>query len=166
MPPTGGATHRYINSSPECWSLYGEVLAVEYQDMLLMRRAHQLTVDAYAAHHPGGSHPDKSIAIHLVGLHLALERGTAHTALPQVRKALADAAPNWPHLKPPTDRGDITVFDVAKTSSSAEHIRGGSPLGNLRMECLVAPSHRGSIIAGLHVAEAEATNRRSNRKRP
>src|SRR5215467_14647334 len=57
MPKRLEATgHEYINASPECWSVYTEVLEAEYSNPLLFAQVHQLTVDTYAAQHPGGKH--------------------------------------------------------------------------------------------------------------
>lgn len=36
------------NTSPECWSVYAEVLAEEYSNSVLYSQVHQLTVDTYA----------------------------------------------------------------------------------------------------------------------
>ena len=44
--------HPYVGASAECWAVYGEVLAREYEDPAYFR-VHQLTVDAYAVQHPG-----------------------------------------------------------------------------------------------------------------
>ena len=68
MPVSEGAAYDgYYNTSPECWSVYTEVLGAEYSNPVLFGQVHQLTVDTYAVQHPGGLHPDKSIAIHLAG---------------------------------------------------------------------------------------------------
>ena len=61
---------RKFNASAECWSVFEEVLAKEFQSAPLFGQVHQLTVDAFAVQHAGGRHPDKSVCIHLVGLHL------------------------------------------------------------------------------------------------
>lgn len=57
----------YFNTSPECWSVFTEVVGHEFGNAVVFGQVHQLTVDAYAVQHAGGSHPDKSIAVHLVG---------------------------------------------------------------------------------------------------
>lgn len=76
MPPQPGATrHSYYNCSPECWAVYSETLGTEYSHPIIFGQVHQLTVDTFAVQHAGGEHPDKSIGIHLAGLHLTLERG-------------------------------------------------------------------------------------------
>src|SRR5512145_2280867 len=71
-----GSAHPYIGASPGCWALYGEVLAREYTDPRY-GTAHQLTVDAYAAQHPGTPSPQsiQSVTIHLVGLYIVFELG-------------------------------------------------------------------------------------------
>lgn len=109
----------YYNASPECWSVYTEVLSAEYSNALLFGRVHQLTVDAYAVQHAGGPHPDKSMAIHLIGLHLVLDRGIAPPAVPPLFQKLAGSVTQWPHFEPIVVRG-MTVFDVALTAGSVE----------------------------------------------
>lgn len=52
LAPVDTAAHAYLGASPSCWALYGEVLAREYCDPAYFR-AHRMTVDAYAAQHPG-----------------------------------------------------------------------------------------------------------------
>lgn len=106
-------SHRYINASPECWSVYTEVLAREYGDAVLFGAAHQLTVDAYTAQHPGGAHPDTSVAIHLVGLRLVLVDGLPQQQIPVRRGLLSDRTATWPRLPAPPTRADVTVLDVA-----------------------------------------------------
>ncbi|WP_217429780.1 DUF5946 family protein, partial [Sphingomonas bacterium] len=75
LPAATGPAHGYLGASPACWARYGELLAREYGDPAYMA-AHRLTVDAYCAQHPG--EPERrtiqSAHVHLVGLHLTLER--------------------------------------------------------------------------------------------
>ncbi len=124
MPVNDAATYQgYYNASADCWQVYTEVLGTEFSNALLFRQVHQLTVDTYAAQHPGGTHPDKSIAVHLSGLHLALERGFPLIKIPPVLHRLAEQVESWPHFPPPTNLGKITVFDVALSDSFEEHIR-------------------------------------------
>ena len=104
-------THKFY-ASAESWSLFEEVLAAEFQNAILFGQVHQLTVDAYAVQHSGGRHPEKSVCIHLVGLHLMLERDVAPMKVPRLLQRLASRA-SWPHLDPPGERASLTVFDVA-----------------------------------------------------
>lgn len=119
--PRGAAVYdRKFHASAECWALFEEVLAAEYQNAVLFGQVHQLTVDAYAVQHAGGRHPDKSVCIHLCGLYLVLERRVAPTAVPPRLQAIA-ARTSWPSLGPPAGRVGMTVFDVAITGSPQEH---------------------------------------------
>lgn len=119
-----GPRHAYLGGSPSCWALYGEVLARDYSDPA-RRAAHRTCVDAYAAQHPGRPEPRtiRSAHVHLLGLHLTLERGWPETA---VRAAMARVSAGdagglrW--LDPPT-RYALTVADVHRTSDAAEHLR-------------------------------------------
>jgi len=113
----------YYLASQECWSVYNEVLAREYQNAVLFGRVHQLTVDAYAVQHAGGPHPDKSVCVHLIGLYLVLERDVPPPLVPRRLQRLASRVAAWPHFTPPEDRGRLTVLGVAQTTSPEEHVR-------------------------------------------
>jgi hypothetical protein len=124
MPISANASYDgYYNTSAECWGVYSEVLGTEYSNALLFRKIHQLTMDTYAVQHAGGPHPDKSIAIHLCGLHLVLEQDFPVPKAPQILKCLADTVKIWPHFPPPGKRGSLTVIDVALCDTVSEHIQ-------------------------------------------
>jgi hypothetical protein len=114
--------HPYIGSAPGCWLLYTEVLAREYGD-LRYGPVHQLTVDAYAQQHPGvpERRTAQSVAIHLVGLCLSLERGRGAAELPRLRQRLAAPKRIFPWLTPPTSLGDVTVLDVHAAETPEAH---------------------------------------------
>jgi hypothetical protein len=120
MPLGERGYDRKFHASSECWSVFEEVLAAEFQNPVLFGQVHQLTVDTYAVQHAGGRHPDKSVCIHLVGLYLALERGVAPAAVPRQLQQLASRA-SWPHLDPPEERASLTVRDVALAGSPHAH---------------------------------------------
>jgi hypothetical protein len=120
MPQSERGYDRKFHASAECWSLFEEVLALEFQNAVLFGQVHQLTVDAYAVQHAGGRHPDKSVCIHLVGLHLMLERGVAPMSVPPLLQRLAGRA-RWPHLVPPSERASLTIESVALSDSPAIH---------------------------------------------
>ena len=120
MPLSKRTYDRKFNASAECWSVFEEVLAVEFQDAVLFGQVHQLTVDAYAVQHAGGRHPDKSVCVHLVGLYLMLERGVAPMGVPPLLQRLASRT-SWLHLDPPEARAAFTVFDVAAAESPQTH---------------------------------------------
>lgn len=113
----------YYNTSAECWAVFGEVLAREYENAVLFGRVHQLTVDAYAAQHAGGPHPDKSVGVHLCGLHLVLVAGAHPMTVAPVLHSLASAVPSWPRFVPPPRPADVpTVIDAALASGVEEHV--------------------------------------------
>ena len=124
MPPRKTNTSgSYYNTSIECWDLYTEVLATEYSNAVLFGQVHQLTVDTYAVQHAGGPHPDKSVAVHLCGLYLGLEKGIRSPYVPPLLQRLVPAIDVWPHYEPPAEKAVLTVFDVAICDSSEDHIR-------------------------------------------
>lgn len=101
------------------------MLAREYGDYTRYAPIHRLTVDAYAAQHPGEPSPQAigSVVAHLIRLYLILERG-----LPPER---ANAAMRWttPRKRefawpePPPSTGEVTVLDVLRAGEPGEHIR-------------------------------------------
>ncbi len=122
LPAVTGPVHRYIESSPSCWAAYGQVLAREYSDRAYLA-AHRLTVDAYAAQHPGRPSPQsiQSVAVHLISLHAVLERQLPHPAATQlVRRCVDRMHFHW--LDPPPQRGYLTVSSVLAARSPEEHV--------------------------------------------
>jgi hypothetical protein len=123
LPRSDGATHPYVLASPACWALYSEVLAREYSDPAYMA-VHRLTVDAYAAQHPGV--PERrsiqSVNVHLVGLHLVLDRGAdgafARHVIGAMTSHLADRL-TW--LDPPAEPAARTVRDVVAAGDASDH---------------------------------------------
>jgi hypothetical protein len=120
MPMGEQSYDRKFHASAECWSVFEEVLAAEFQNPVLFGQVHQLTVDTYAVQHAGGQHPDKSVCVHLVGLHLMLEQSLAPVEVPRKLQRLAIRA-SWPHLDPPEERASLTVCDVALADSPQTH---------------------------------------------
>ena len=114
--------HPYIGSAPGCFLLYSEVLAREYGD-IRYTPAHQLTVDAYAVQHPGvpERRAAQSVAIHLVGLCLTLERDRGPLELPRLRQRLAPPKRVFPWLTPPPSVGDVTVLEVHAVETPEAH---------------------------------------------
>jgi len=112
-----------FNTSPECWEVFTEVLGKEFSNAVLFGQVHQLTVDAYAAQHAGGNHRDKSVVIHLCGLHFVLDRGLRPTAVAPLLQRLAESVKTWPHFGPPVAPWAMTIFDVGITESVPDHTR-------------------------------------------
>jgi hypothetical protein len=113
-----------FNTTPECWLLFTQVLGVEYSNVVAFAHAHQLTVDTYAVQHAGGPHPDKSIDVHLSGLHCILNLELPPAMISRIRQQLAQSVQEWPHYPPPTDRSPLTVQDVVDADSIQAHIDG------------------------------------------
>ena len=115
--------HPDIGASGACWALYGEVLAREYEDPAYFR-VHQLSVDTYAAQHPGV--PERrsiqSLALHLITLCRVLEDEADPADGPELHRRLAKQ-PEFSWLEPPERIGKITVADVRAASDAAEHER-------------------------------------------
>jgi hypothetical protein len=77
VPAIEGPTHEYILSVPGCWQLYGEILAKEYMPENYDADLHRITVDAYAAQHPGipNRRAIQSVNVHLISLFAIFELG-------------------------------------------------------------------------------------------
>ena len=126
VPDLEGPTHRYIGASPGCWAAYGRLSEKEASDFRFMRY-HQLTVDAYCVQHPGEPSPQsiRSVAVHLVGLHLQLERETPTEGLYTARQRIASLGKEgkldlvW--LEPPTSMGGVTVLRALQAEDADEY---------------------------------------------
>lgn len=122
VPAVEGPVHRYLEASPGCWRVYGEVLAREYSDLAFWAM-HRLTVDSYAVQHPGQRSPQtiQSVAIHLLSLCLVLERGADPDYTTRAMQAMVRQKDRFVWLTPPDSLGQITVADIAGASTAAEH---------------------------------------------
>jgi hypothetical protein len=98
-----------------------EVMTREYEDAVLFGQVHQLSVDAYAVQHAGGMHPDKSVAVHLTGLHWACAHAVAPAEIPRRLQALAAVVTSWPHFEPPATRAHWTIAHPAAAETPAQH---------------------------------------------
>jgi hypothetical protein len=122
VPQMDGPTHRYMESSPGCWHVYGKVLSREYSDPAF-GALHRLTVDSYAVQHPGRPGPQaiQSVCVHLISLYLVLERGLAVGYATRVIGEAARTKERLFWLTPPKSLGDITVSDVADVADPVGH---------------------------------------------
>ena len=126
VPDTDVPAHRYIGASPGCWAAYGKLSEREASDFRYMRY-HQMTVDAYCAQHPGTPSPQaiRSVAVHLVGLHLQLEREAPTERLYAARKRVSSLGKegkldlSW--LEPPAPPGEVTVLDLLGAGDPEEY---------------------------------------------
>jgi len=118
-----GPTPPHLSASAHCWATYRTVVAAEYRDPdRWVVRA--LTLDAYAAQHPGGPSRQATAAtgVHLIGLCLALERGLDSAQVGTVRAAATERlAQGMTWLEPPTAPAAVTVAGIASARSADEH---------------------------------------------
>ena len=124
VPNVDGSTHPYIGASPGCWAIFGEVLAKEYGEYRYPA-VHRLTVDAYAAQHPGtlARRSIQSVSIHLISLHLILECNFASPMATEVIRQVLRQRERLVWLDPPPSMGPITVLDVRAARGAAAHER-------------------------------------------
>jgi hypothetical protein len=117
-----GPTHRYLESSPGCWHVYGQVLAREYGDRAFAT-LHRLTVDSYAVQHPGHPSPQTipSVCLHLLSLYLVLERHLPTGYATRIMAAATRTKERFFWLAPPTSLGAITVCDALPAKTPHEH---------------------------------------------
>jgi hypothetical protein len=118
----GNVAPPHDGTSAGCWALYGDILAREYGEWSYPS-IHRLTVDAYGAQHPGSPSPKsaQALAVHLLALHLALDRGIEPKRIPaEIGRLVVDPSVyRW--LDPPAPGGQRTVLEVAGARSLREH---------------------------------------------
>jgi hypothetical protein len=122
LPVGQGSPHPYFGASASCYQVFLEVLAREYSDPAYMA-IHRLTVDTYAAQHPGRPEPRsiQSVNVHLVGLCLVLERHLQPAFVRSVIGSLTKRKGTLHWLVPPARLGQVTVMDVLDVNSPADH---------------------------------------------
>jgi Family of unknown function (DUF5946) len=123
VPAMDGPTHRYMESSPGCWAIFGEVLAREYSDPAYAA-LHRQTVDAFAVQHPGqpSLQSIRSVGLHLVRLCLVLERGFSDAAAGEAMPIISQGKMEFHWLTPPAAMGPITALDVRKAKTPEDHL--------------------------------------------
>lgn len=114
----------YLQQSPGCWKLYTEVLAREYGEWKYPP-IHRLTVDCYAAQHPTLEPNEKSaqsVAVHLAGIYLALDKKIElHSITPMIGKIVDAHKGGFEWQMPPEDLGKLTIGDVHQAKTLDEH---------------------------------------------
>jgi len=122
VPDTDGPAHPYIGASAGCWAVFCEVLAKEYGEYQYPA-IHRLTVDAYAAQHPGtpSRRSIQSVATHLAGLCLTLEYDLGPEQVTAAMGRILSQRPPFVWLEPPPTLGAQTILDVASARTLAEH---------------------------------------------
>lgn len=120
--PEEGPVHAYMTSSPACWRHFNAIMAREYSTAALMP-THYLSVDAFAAQHPGGRSERRarqSVWIHLAGLHAVLREGREPAYRYRLLRRLADKSSDWP--EPPAHSDfPLTAGEIAPDLSVEDH---------------------------------------------
>jgi hypothetical protein len=102
--------------------MFGQLLAREYGDPSYFT-IHQLTVDTYAAQHPG--QPERrtiqSVGLHLMTLCMVMERDFDPSNGPVMHKKIVANPPTFTWLDPPADLGKRTVKDVLAAETPEQH---------------------------------------------
>jgi uncharacterized protein DUF5946 len=121
VPDIEGPVHRYMLAAPGCWQAYTGLLGGALAGVTAPEPHISLTVDAYAVQHPGQPNPQatQSVWVHLIALHMALERGWPITKLVEIRRFGADSADGWAWLEPPSTMGAVTAIDIASARPDA-----------------------------------------------
>ncbi len=121
LQPIEGTTHRYMTSSPACWDKFGCLLALEYSDPLLLP-THRLSVDTYAAQHPGDSsrHAIQSVGLHLARLMIQLESPLTPREANDVMVRLGPRKAALKVLEPP-EAFQMTIADVFSFAGKLGH---------------------------------------------
>jgi Family of unknown function (DUF5946) len=120
LPPSNGATHRYIGASAACWGLF-TALQSGGEPPLAPHPLNGLLADAYAAQHHGVPSPQaiQSVAVHLLTLYGMLVRGVTPSKALQIR--LDAVSEKWGSkngrfhwLTPPDFSNSPTVADIVQ----------------------------------------------------
>ena len=121
LPIEDGPVHRYMKSTAACWAKYGELLAREYENPEYMA-VHRLTVDTYAAQHPGAPSPQsiQSVAVHLISMYAVLELSMDQRSATALIQVCADNG-RFEWLMPPDRPYHLNVLHPLKAKSAAEH---------------------------------------------
>ena len=127
LAPVEGPVHAYMTNSPACWHAFGQLLAAEYGDAVLME-VHRLGVDTYAVQHPGDGvdrRAIQSVGLHLARLMVQLESPRGPMETNEVMLGFAARKASLIALEPPA-AFTMTVADVtphAGTPAHAEKLR-------------------------------------------
>jgi hypothetical protein len=110
------------NCSPECWVIYTEVLRSYAGEGTASAAMRQILVDTYAVQHAGGRHPEKSVAVHLAGLHAVFDRRMSVSDIPPFLQRIAAGVKEWPRFRPPILPAPMTIFDIAMAESEEDYV--------------------------------------------
>jgi Family of unknown function (DUF5946) len=103
---------RTAAAEPDCAALRDVLLARDFEQPALYFGKHRLAVDSYCVQHSCYVHSAKSLAAHLCGLCVALERDNDQALLDGLQRWLSSNPPlDRPEL--PANRGALTIAHVS-----------------------------------------------------
>jgi hypothetical protein len=111
---------RTAAGEPDCAGMRDLVFARDFEQPALYGKWHRLAVDSYCVQHSSYVQSAKSLAAHLCGLCVALERGDDQSQLTGLQRWLSS---NPPLEKPdlPAFRGELTIAHVAGIEDPAAY---------------------------------------------
>ena len=118
------STHPYIGALPECWKMYGDILAKEYENRDYFT-VHRITVDAYASQHIGNQEDRRarqSANVHLIALYLTFEKDENPKKIIEFLKTATNTKKDWPSLSQRKTPKWMTVKDILPAKTAQEHI--------------------------------------------
>jgi hypothetical protein len=103
---------RTAAGEPDCAGLRDELFARDFEQPALYGRQHRLAVDCYCVQHSSYVRSAKSLAAHLCGLCVALERDDDQALLTGLQRWLS-TNPGLAKPDLPAFRGDLTIAHVS-----------------------------------------------------
>ena len=97
---------------PDCSALRDLLLARDFEQAVFYWKYHRLAVDVYCVQHAPYVESSKSLAAHLCGLCVALERNNDQSQLTSLQLWLS-TNPKLPKPELPASRGKLTIADVS-----------------------------------------------------
>lgn len=121
-----GECHKYMLSSPGCWTMFCEIMDREFSDLRYWK-GHQYTVDAYAVQHAGKKEDQRavnSVYIHLAALHGFFVEGLTFDQAPKLRGLFSQYYKQQTPLPPlelPPSMGELTIFELWDNEEPERH---------------------------------------------
>ena len=117
--------HPYIGAIQECWQIYSEILAKEFNNQEYFK-VHRITVDSYGAQHIGDQNDRRarqSANVHLIALYLYFgKKLNAADMMHFIQKATIIKR-DWPPIHQIDNPQWLTVNDVIKAKDVTEHTK-------------------------------------------
>lgn len=115
--------HPYIGAVHNCWKMYSEILAREFENPEYFK-IHRITVDSYAAQHIGDQtdrRARQSANLHLIALYLYYEKKTPIAIILEFLRKTTVNKHDWPAVEQLTKASWLTVHDIITATTAQEH---------------------------------------------